>query len=615
MKKKGNNNSFYLTNRHEAIKERVKGWDKQGISHSHWQGFDRQCTETQKKNDAKKGMPISTICQGCSNRKTCEYPKQFKGNERIFAPSSYLSTSHFKKKAPLMKTITIDESITNIETCTVKPKIIEDVFKAINVSPNYIQELQQKNYLWFYNKLPQRIQHIRIQLDAFIKNPNSDLSKLKGFNLQEFEKFIEWHGTYHPNKINRTSYGIPLYYYSFDALKNQQNLKLVILDASFNKELLQYFLEAYNGEKKFNRPITVQIYKTNEANKDTIVFRMRPKAWFPHSSLTTHIDETRTKIKESIKQIRRVFGEENVGIITFKDIGISKDIGDVCDILNFNLEYYGNLRSSNKFEDKPVIILIGTYFPPLIELDDNGNPKMNGIIKDLDRYFLWKAPKNAVQEVKTRLDEIQDKAYKKQMTDLLLGNDKPRYLFPGTGCNDISIGTKGKDFLNPVYAVTSRWKDEMYQAFHRNRGLQHNRIIFAYCWIPMDIHYDENEKDITKKIYQESKIKDEFDVKEIKIKEEKDLFDSLKLQLGNRQFIHQLMNGINQDLTDTEIAKKEKVNRKYDKNTQSWIISSNKVDKSRGPASNYIHVFREGLYRRDYGKVKAKYSIKKFLKR
>jgi hypothetical protein len=131
----------------------------------------------------------------------------------------------------------------------------------------------------------------------------------------------------------------------------------------------------------------------------------------------------------------------------------------------------------------------------------------------------------------------------------------------------------------------------------------------------MDIHYDENEKDITKKIYQESKIKDEFDVKEIKIKEEKDLFDSLKLQLGNRQFIHQLMNGINQDLTDTEIAKKEKVNRKYDKNTQSWIISSNKVDKSRGPASNYIHVFREGLYRRDYGKVKAKYSIKKFLKR
>lgn len=242
MKKSGNKNTFYLTNRHNAIKERVKGWEKQRISHSHWQGFDIICTENNKKKDAKKSIPYSILCKTCPNKKTCKYPNQFKAKDRIFAPSSYLSTTHFKDKIKSMKTVIIDESITNIDTCTIKPKIVEDAFRTIKVTSTYMTKIQQQDYYWFASNHQKRIKHIRIQLNNYIQNPKSDLSKIKGFNLGEFEKFLEWYNIYFLNQPSRTSFGVPLYYYAFDALKKQKNLKLVILDASFNKRLFQYFL-------------------------------------------------------------------------------------------------------------------------------------------------------------------------------------------------------------------------------------------------------------------------------------------------------------------------------------------------------------------------------------
>lgn len=72
------------------------------------------------------------------------------------------------------------------------------------------------------------------------------------------------------------------------------------------------------------------------------------------------------------------------------------------------------------------------------------------------------------------------------------------------------------NWVMPVsWIQNSVWDSEMYQAFHRNRGLQNNRVIFAYCWFPPEIlkelhiesvnRDDASEKALWEKLEREEK--------------------------------------------------------------------------------------------------------------
>ena len=109
--------------------------------------------------------------------------------------------------------------------------------------------------------------------------------------------------------------------------------------STFNRKLFKYFLYSYNGEKVFTTRVEVQEYNTNERNPNTIVFRMRPKAWHPKASFTSKYDDKYVEnwVPNHINKIRSIFGDENVEIITFKELGAKSKL------LGFNVEYYGNL--------------------------------------------------------------------------------------------------------------------------------------------------------------------------------------------------------------------------------------------------------------------------------
>ena len=59
---------------------------------------------------------------------------------------------------------------------------------------------------------------------------------------------------------------------------------------------------------------------------------------------------------EHLKRIIDIYGPGNVGLITFKEI-LKPKYKEL-----FDIKYFGNLRSSNIFEDRRVLIVLGTYF-------------------------------------------------------------------------------------------------------------------------------------------------------------------------------------------------------------------------------------------------------------
>jgi len=145
----------------------------------------------------------------------------------------------------------------------------------------------------------------------------------------------------------------------------------------------------------------------------------------------------------------------------------------------------------------------------------------------------------------------------------------------------------------------------MYQAIHRSRGIQNNRIIFAYCWIPEINEVKVNDEGQITEFIHISKIRDEFDVREIENNEEEEFFDDLIQQIGDRELVSKVLNEIDYtSKSDTKIAYDLHINRK-----ELW-----KEPDGRGsPAAKYIKVIRDGIYKRDIHKrkiKKEKYSIK-----
>jgi len=495
-------NSFYFTDRHETIEENIKNWTN--VQYQHWKGFSRRCTNKYLKSlQERYNLNPNVICSYCTQK--CSYIWQFTKRHRVFAPYAYLSMGQVLNNLP--EIIFLDEKKTSADKLTFNPQTTVTWLQTIqnhSTMPSiYVTHMQNSNYTFFLTTGFQNIQstfYSDSMRNAFQAHNYTDLQIIAGINPYSLEKYFRLAQSY---KDFTRPYYSPFYYDAFDILnRNQQeNFKLVIMDASFNPRLFRYFLEAFNGEIGFNKTVSVKIFYSRVNNRDTHVYSMRLSdeypSWFPKASFRN----TRSMMKwfpNHLKKIREIYGEQNVGIITFQKIAQS----GYSQLLGFNTQYYGGLRSSNTLKDKRVIVILGTYFESkndvkelLKKLFDETDTRQ--IIEEretkefVDQFLIQFGI--TTTRVPTTYDLILEPKKRRRYTDAKdYIFDNEWYLEGYTPPSQIQNQQDEYDMINKrMYPVEwiqrAIWDDEMYQAFHRSRGLLNNRIIFAYCWFPPEI--------------------------------------------------------------------------------------------------------------------------------
>lgn len=467
---------FYFTDRHKAIEEHTSNWDPNWFMH--WEGFSRICPrDNMKKLYEKYNLSPVDICNHC--HRCNDYLDQFEENRRVFAPFNYLFTHYFRDNPPDI--VFLDESIRQLTTYSIDIKKAEKAFQAMGMD-ELAKKVRNKEFHEFLQKeLRDDIKDAYEDsvLNAFGDDDKEKLKALGDFNPYNFFHYLKWDSIY---KFNMPSYGVPTFYYSaFDAVVNR--IPIVIMDATFNPYLFSYFLESYNGETSalgedgFS-DLNVTVFKTIHENKGTVIYRMRPTEHMPKSSFIgkkSYWERSKKWLKEHMSLIKKTFGTHRVGIITYEEYA------DICEGFGFDVEHFGSLRGTNILEDKPVLVIVGTYSPPLTFWDSkklNVEYERDEYFEDLIRkYFLIDLSEDDIPTVGYGAPEDVEDNYRYRLARRKGYSDKL--------ANPSKISSPG-DMVdaNPIMALNTIWYDEMYQAFHRNRGLLYDKIIFAYCWFP-----------------------------------------------------------------------------------------------------------------------------------
>jgi hypothetical protein len=265
-----------------------------------------------------------------------------------------------------------------------------------------------------------------------------------------------------------------------------KGIPVVFLDATFNPNFFSYLLESYNGEskhigKKGFQELIVFGYREDisDIKIRSTIFRMKPEDSMPKSSFTNSEKWEHTRdnwLSTHMSFIMRIFGKNNVGIITYKELGeFSKTIG-------YDVEYYGNLRGTNLLKDKPVLVIIGSYLPKLpswIAIKKGTYDSKKKYFEEiLSEYFLLDVNKDNLISVGVEAPNIISSKYNYNLAKVY------SYIYQQKICQ-IYDSPGDKVALKPSeMLITLMWYDEVYQAFHRNRPLRDERIIFSYCWFP-----------------------------------------------------------------------------------------------------------------------------------
>jgi hypothetical protein len=288
-------------------------------------------------------------------------------------------------------------------------------------------------------------------------------------------------------------------------------------------------------------------------------------------------------LPSDMKLIMDIFGKNNVGIITYKDLG------EFPKALGYNIEYYGNLRGLNILENKPVLVIIGSYIPILC----TWHPKFKrdtqnkeGFDEIFSRYFLLHVNKNNLHSVGVQAPDFIARQYKYKIAKT--------YGYQYKGQKGKLLDTWGDEIVeHPAEALISLfWYDEIYQAFHRNRGLRYPRLIFSYCWFPEpeSIIYatDQNGKitgnAIDKLSLFSHNLRDEFDIDKIYKDRFNELFEYLsETEYGKGGLIEDIINDIlqNPNITSKELTAKYKVQKTGEKRGADTIPMTKLIEGIR----------------------------------
>ncbi|MFW9949358.1 MAG: hypothetical protein ACFFKA_04450 [Candidatus Thorarchaeota archaeon] len=483
---------FYFTDRHKTIDEhltRLEKFDKNIVkTFAHWKGFGKHCENDYIETLLQLNISHQFIVDHFKyNDEYEEYKEQFNKNKRVFSPFYYLSSEHFQNNLPQI--IFIDERITQIDTYTFDKDNIIKGFKQIKTPSEYIEKVKTRDINFFLNnKVLDNIKTLyQERLMKAVAKKNKNLDKFKVFNPYKFEQYLIWCKIY---DYKFDLYSLPLMYKALDVVS--KGIPTVVIDATFNRELFTYFLESYNKEMtelpnsnfKGFKDLKVKVLNSNTTNPKTTLYRMRPKGAWPKVSFKEFNETTWKWLLSDLHELRKIFGDANIGIITYKELCW------LFESMNFDVEYYGGLRGTNRLENKIVLVIVGTWLPLPPSWEDKEKRKDKDYIDTLvEKYFLIKLYKRDIIKAKIGASlpvEVEyehlysDKDSKSRITVSIDSKLNSHENWIGY------YGLKGADNVEqyPVNAINSIWFDEIYQAFHRNRGLSAERIIFSYAWYP-----------------------------------------------------------------------------------------------------------------------------------
>lgn len=456
----GISDSIFMTSKHTLLDELEKYFNQRGLENSHWFGISHARSPCTQKDTAKfqslmrLGYNNNFICAEIMKCEECPYKEQFKETTRVLAPIHYLRTSYLKNDDyPRFSNYIIDESIMDV---------IEYPYDIDHIL-NVIRPLYFFGTGWFYEFLvsiieSKNIEGLRIfkhKIESEIKNAlktihdllgedtpletdiwGMDIKQLSKFNVDEIIKSLEFQRMYN-DEIN--DWHEPALYKVFDMA---QGAKVILLHATFNEEIFTDMLKSYSAEIGISGEINVKIFYTQIENKDTKVYNVNPKAYYPKFSLDRG---GLGEVRQHIDVIGNQIGSNNVGVISFNKYNKSGTMINES-FLDTGLDalHYGASAGRNILEPKKCLVIAGHF--------------MNGGVIDM---------------------------YNKLYLDRITHQDCIAKPVPnGTPYTYCPI-THPK--LNLVQNVLN--EGEMYDAFHRNRGLIHDdRSVVAFCHIPSKIY-------------------------------------------------------------------------------------------------------------------------------
>ena len=470
---------FYFTDRHEAILEHTK--DLENGTYSHWEGFNRICERPGMKTLYNFHLKTKDICNNC--KKKCSiYLSQFNNTSRVFTVFDFLSSKDFKDNLPDI--IFLDEVIKQFKLYSADINDAKTLLESMK-RDDLVELLEMKDFTLFIDRID--IDKFSTDYKNYVLNlaenktkNEEELALVEKFNIFDFYKYVRWESIY---GYGLKSYAVPsLYYDVFEAVT--KGVPAVFMDATFNQYFFCYLLECYNGESKYigkknftNLQVRGFKLSYSDIQKESIIYRMRPEHVMPKTSFTTpkNWEHTKDWLSRHMKAIMTIFGINQVGIITFKDLG------DFPKAVGYPVEFYGNLRGLNILKDKPVLVLIGTYLPmpPSWHSSFKDDKSENeGFDELLCKYFYLD-----VNEKNLVSGKVEAPAGVSVNYDYKLATP---YAYKYIGETGKTLGTAGDEIAKrPAEALTTLfWYDEIYQAFYRNRALLNDKIIFAYCWFP-----------------------------------------------------------------------------------------------------------------------------------
>ncbi|VVB85641.1 Uncharacterised protein [uncultured archaeon] len=367
-------NIAYFAPNHDLLKEVADRLEEMSLKGLHWYGLTKICKryldeDPFVKTMIERGLSIHSFCKFCYIDQ-CDYINQFKYTKPaiILAPSAYIGTHYITD----FDTVFVDEFSKDCSTFSwalvdTEVKQSVSILRGFEYSP-ILDELMNGV------SNPEQFKEIDLKelRRIFLRGINKSILEPKSFNLlakvlsdiNKSVEFLKWKNIY--QKSDGYEKFLKTYYepYIYNLFELAESLPIVLMDATFNKELFTDLLNGYGGEFVIKNNFYINIYNSHVQNKESVVCRVNPTYWYPKSSITSGIiQDVKNLYNIQVKKGKRV------GIITFKDIESQFE--------GFKILHYGDLRGKNEFETFDVLILLGTY---------QVNPV--GIINDHNELYL-----------------------------------------------------------------------------------------------------------------------------------------------------------------------------------------------------------------------------------
>jgi len=289
----------------------------------------------------------------------CSYKSQFASPKRIvLAPIHFVGTKYIDR---------LKFDIIWLE---------EDAFKFRELKPPSEKMLETHEELlgfrpshdWFIFE-PEKLK--TLLLNAISKLDRKEaIKKAKAAFKQNFNEIAEYYER--EARGRKPDVMIPYLWDIFDLALNK-NAKIIITDATFNKEIYKHIVAGFYGETgnsevfKFANPKCIAL--TSTTCTESIVFKIG-KEWYPRQSLAnkTTLSHVASGIVATGRVLRYLIGD-TIPVITYKKFKeklraeINKHLENDPYLNNRTVKilHFGDLRTVNVFSGYKVCFVVGTF--------------------------------------------------------------------------------------------------------------------------------------------------------------------------------------------------------------------------------------------------------------